>query len=144
LGNPSVTTLAKIASALDIAVGSLFPLPGSTSTKSLTVRSGERRRLSSPREKVTHELLTPDLRGPFAVMRSLLPPGFDNERKPMGHRGEEFLLILSGQLEVSVDGSRYVLNAGDSITYDASSPHWWRNAGQSAAELLGVVNPPPW
>jgi transcriptional regulator with XRE-family HTH domain len=144
LGNPSVTTLFKIANALNIAVGSLFRFAGPTPADELIVRRTERKRLTFPRDKITHELLTPDLQGHFAVMRSLLPPGFNNELKPMGHVGEEFLLILSGEVEVYVDGSRYILNAGDSITYDSSLPHYWRNAGRTQVELIGVVNPPPW
>lgn len=35
--------------------------------------------------------------------------------------------MLRGQLFVTVDGTQHCLEEGDSLTYDASVLHWYRN-----------------
>lgn len=44
------------------------------------------------------------------------------------HSGVEFLHTLSGKLELVIGGMPYELDAGDSIYFDSSVPHTYRNA----------------
>lgn len=58
------------------------------------------------------------------------------------HEGEEFLLVLSGSLDVAYGRDTYVLGAGDSIYYDSIVPHQVRGAGDEPARILAVVYAP--
>ncbi len=59
------------------------------------------------------------------------------------HEGEEFLHVLRGGFEVWLgDDEHYVLKAGDSLYFESSTPHRWRNPGRSEAWLLWVNTPP--
>jgi transcriptional regulator with XRE-family HTH domain len=145
LGNPSVTTLIKIANGLGVPVGSLFHFDGVPQANDMIVRSDERRKMDFPKDKILHELLTPDLQGHFAVMRSVLPAGYGgNAAKPQSHPGEEFLLVVSGRLALTIETVVHFLDPGDSITFDSARPHIWGHAAGGVVELLCVVNPPPW
>ena len=50
--------------------------------------------------------------------------------------------MLEGTHAVSVGGTRYVLRAGDSISYDSTIPHWYENPGDTTSVSLWVVTPP--
>jgi mannose-6-phosphate isomerase-like protein (cupin superfamily) len=58
------------------------------------------------------------------------------------HEGEEFLYVLRGDLEITVDGEEYRLKTGDSFYFESSTPHRWRNPGRKETLLLWVNTPP--
>jgi len=58
------------------------------------------------------------------------------------HEGEEFLYVLRGQLQISVEEKEYRLKTGDSFYFESSSPHRWRNPGQRQTLILWVNTPP--
>ena len=59
------------------------------------------------------------------------------------HEGEEFLFILRGCLEISLDsGEAHRLEAGDSFYFESSTQHRWSNPGKKEAWILWVNTPP--
>jgi DNA-binding transcriptional MerR regulator/quercetin dioxygenase-like cupin family protein len=58
------------------------------------------------------------------------------------HEGEEFLYVLRGALEITLDDEEYLLKTGDSFYFESSTPHRWRNPGRSETFLLWVNTPP--
>lgn len=140
LGNPSFITLSKLAAALDAPIGSFFTGPAAESR--MVVRKNERKRIVVPHDKLAYELLTPDLQRNLEVYLFHLPPRFDSSRRPITHRGEECIHVLSGQLEVHVEGQMFHLMEGDSITYDSSRPHFVKNLTDGTVTALAAVTPP--
>jgi quercetin dioxygenase-like cupin family protein len=55
------------------------------------------------------------------------------------HAGREYGIVLSGSLEVTVGFETYVLEAGDSICFDSSTPHRLRNTGTAPATGVWFV-----
>ena len=59
------------------------------------------------------------------------------------HEGEEFLYVLQGKLEISLDGGENVrLSPGDSFYFECSTPHRWSNPGKKETLVLWVNTPP--
>jgi DNA-binding transcriptional MerR regulator/quercetin dioxygenase-like cupin family protein len=58
------------------------------------------------------------------------------------HEGEEFLYVLRGELQISVDEQEYQLKAGDSFYFESSSLHHWLNPGECETWVLWVNTPP--
>jgi DNA-binding transcriptional MerR regulator/quercetin dioxygenase-like cupin family protein len=59
------------------------------------------------------------------------------------HDGEEFVYVLEGSFEVTLNETeRHVLRAGDSIYYPSGVAHSWRNPGRSLARVIWVNTPP--
>jgi DNA-binding transcriptional MerR regulator/mannose-6-phosphate isomerase-like protein (cupin superfamily) len=59
------------------------------------------------------------------------------------HEGEEFLHVLRGAFEIWLGHSEhYLLRTGDSLYFESSTPHRWRNPGRAEAWLLWVNTPP--
>jgi transcriptional regulator with XRE-family HTH domain len=139
-GNPSFLTLRRLAAALQVPLGHFLQGPD---TGPMVVRADRRKHLRLPTEPgLVYELLTPDLGGTLEVLRSQIPPGFDNRGRPFQHDGEECVHLLSGTLQVGIGGRRFELADGDSITYDSSVPHYWVNASGIVAVIIGAVTPP--
>jgi transcriptional regulator with XRE-family HTH domain len=63
----------------------------------------------------------------------------DDTRDAYAHEGEEFAYVLSGRLVFIVDCVEYRLEAGDSIHYQSTIPHTFRNETDEPAEALWVL-----
>ena len=58
------------------------------------------------------------------------------------HEGEEFLLVLRGQLQLALDNEEFRLKSGDSFYFESATPHRWKNPGRSETWVLWVNTPP--
>ena len=58
------------------------------------------------------------------------------------HEGEEFMYVLSGELEVVYGKETYHVKAGDSIYYDSIVPHHVHSAAHTETRILAVVYTP--
>lgn len=61
------------------------------------------------------------------------------EVRPHVHPGYEFLYLLEGELEIRHADRAHVLEPGDGVYFDASTPHSYRCAGNGSAVALIVT-----
>lgn len=61
------------------------------------------------------------------------------EIRPHVHPGYEFLYLLQGDLEIRHGDRTHSLEAGDSVYFDAATPHAYRCAGSTPAVALIVT-----
>jgi transcriptional regulator with XRE-family HTH domain len=141
-GNPSYSTLIKLAQALGVGVGEFFGGQDPQPKRVELVRAESRRRLLLSEHDLVYELLTPSLNGQLGMIRAEIGADWSNESAPFRHDGEECVTVVEGALIVVVGGERYELVVGDTITYDASVPHWYENATARPAVLIGAMTPP--
>ena len=55
------------------------------------------------------------------------------------HPGFEFLYVLSGEMEIRHGNQAYQLTVGDSVYFDASTPHSYRCTGTEVAKVIIVT-----
>jgi transcriptional regulator with XRE-family HTH domain len=141
IGNPSFETLWKLASTLEVPIGSLFP--AGADQQQMVVRKNNRRRLEIPRDRLVYEMLTPNGKGRLEILLLDIPPGYNGGSQPsLTHDGEKFIHVYQGELLVSVAGNTWTLCPGDSITFDATDPHFVANHGADLTRIQIVVTPP--
>jgi transcriptional regulator with XRE-family HTH domain len=58
------------------------------------------------------------------------------------HEGEEFIYVLSGEVEVTYGKDTYRLSPGDCIYYDSIVPHHVHSAGGAESRIVAVVYAP--
>lgn len=148
LASPSISTLRRIAGALDVPIAALF-LGGDASDdetdragRRLVVRKSERKGLHVPRSKVVYELLTPDLNRKIEFLWIEYEPGSITHPEPMSHPGEENAVCLEGSVVVTIDREEFVLTEGDSISFDSGRPHQVENRSTRRAVLISAITPP--
>ena len=140
LANVSVASLMRLCDALGIPVGSLFEPP-----KGEVVRAGERPPINFGGTGGMREyLLTPSAERRLQAIFSDIAPGGGSGNEPYSLPADvEFVFILRGSLEVTVEGTPVTLEAGDSFTFPAGAPHSFRvpPGAAGAAQVLWVVSP---
>lgn len=141
LSEISIGDLKNLAAALDAPLSWFFAHEGvPAEERGVVVRTAARRRLGSPADGLTEELLSPDLGGAFEVIRSLFEAGAEL-KEPTTRDTEETGYILSGELELWIGEGHFHLTAGDSFRIDRE-PFRWRNPGKLRAEVVWVIAPP--
>jgi transcriptional regulator with XRE-family HTH domain len=137
--NPSVETIRAVALALEVPVFSLFI--EDDGEHSALVRKDERVKLIVPDSKAERELLTKDGQGANVALISRIPPGANSSPHPTSHIGEEWILILQGELVVEIQDKTVQLNAGDFFYFDARMPHLFLNKSEADVEFLCTISP---
>ena len=76
---------------------------------------------------------------PFIVE---INPSTSSDFLQSSHEGEEFIYVLSGNIEINYGKTQYNLSEGDSIYYDSVVDHHVHSANESPAKILAVVYAP--
>jgi len=137
--SPSVSTLQQLAHALRVPITAFFD------TRPVKKSVVHQKAGSRPRVTYSHGMLEDmaaelNLRQvqPFLLT---LEPGADSGREPIVHIGHEFVYVLDGYLTYTIAGQEYLLEAGDSLVFEAPLPHRWKNSGERASRSLLILCP---
>ncbi len=141
LSKPSLKDLYAISVGLGVKVGWFLHEgePPPERERGVVVRAKARRRYEA--NGIATEALSPYLGEEVELMMSTLQPGASFEERVAAHKGREAGVILKGQLEMWIDGERFLLEEGDSYTFLTTTPHWSRNLGDVPVVLIWVVTP---
>lgn len=141
---PSLGPLLKIARVLGIRLGTF--LDDQVSNDPLIVRTEERKEeLSMLTGKGRPVALKFYSLGRGKSDRRMEPffvevlPESSTEKKLSSHEGEEFIVVLAGEIEVTYGKDTHVLQAGDSIYYNSVVPHHVSCRGDRKAEIYAVL-----
>jgi DNA-binding transcriptional MerR regulator/quercetin dioxygenase-like cupin family protein len=133
----SIATLRRIARYYRTNILSLFE-PAKENSR--VVKPTERKILETTKG-VRMELLA---WGNTAMEPHLfrIKPG-SNSGESYTHEGEEFLHVLRGQFEIWLGHEEHhLLEPGDSLYFQSSTPHRWKNPGKTESWLLWINTPP--
>jgi len=79
------------------------------------------------------------------VLQSILisvEPGHGSQES-YSHEGQEFLYILEGHLEITLDELyTYRLGPHDAMTFHSTRPHRWHNPGDVRTVIVWINSPP--
>ena len=133
----SVATLQRIARYYRTNILSFFE---AARENPRLVRPGERKILETT-AGVRMELLAWGNTAMEPHLFRVKPNGGSGES--YAHEGEEFLHVLRGEFEIWLsDKEHYRLKTGDSLYFESSTPHRWRNPGRNETWLLWINTPP--
>lgn len=140
--SPSLSSLKNIADTLSTTIGSLIG-EGQEVSDNPVVKPSQRKQLQEVGKGVNLYLLTSQ-----DTNKQMEPLLFKlNEHATSGeaayrHFGQEFVLVLKGAIEITLNDAAYVLKKGDSIYFNSSVSHSFRNIGRQKAEAVWVITPP--
>ena len=136
---PSLPALVKIAGALGVTVAELVTGLEEKPTL-IVVRQGEGSRIERdrPNSTIVYESLA--YRRNTKAMEPLLltVPAGSARKQALAHEGEEFLLVLSGSVELEYGSKTERLKVGDSAYFDAHVGHRLNNPSKRPAKVLCV------
>lgn len=128
ISHPSIRTLTDIANVFDVSMGWLFqtPAPEQRDEGHFVVR-GDKRGVMHLTPGIREEVLSPDLDGPLKLFLTTLQPGASSSSSNTSHKGAEAGLVLSGTLDLMLEGQTYQLETGDSFSFSSRVPHRFSN-----------------
>jgi transcriptional regulator with XRE-family HTH domain len=139
--SPSFATLMKLLDALDVNLYAL--LDGQGYREGSVLRPTDRKHFFINNQRVRFELLTAGIaEKKMEPLWVFIEPGGSTGDALVSHRGEQWGIVLRGKVEISAGGYTHFLEEGDSIYFDTSLPHSWKNAGKEPVEAITVVTPP--
>ena len=144
---PSLGPLIKVARALGVRLGTF--LDDNDGLGPVLCRAEDRERDKSisfsndaadARKHMEYHPLAKQKTGrhmePFIVD---INPSEEREFQLSAHEGEEFIYVMSGEVEIAYGKDVYRLKAGDSIFYDSIVKHHVHGVDGQAAKILAVV-----
>ncbi|MFD0859806.1 helix-turn-helix domain-containing protein [Roseovarius aquimarinus] len=141
LSQPGAADLAQIAQALDVPPSLLIAQPAAPGDEAgYIVRSGARRAIDAGKPGLTEELLSPDLTDDFEMIHSTFAPGAAAPG-PVSRPTQEVAYIVSGKLDLTIDGRAFTARAGDSFRIRGDT-FAWSNPYPQPAVAIWVIAPP--
>jgi transcriptional regulator with XRE-family HTH domain len=135
---PTINVLWKIARALEVTFSAL--ISSRTQSGAMVLRSSESKILTSKDRSFSSRALFPfdePRRVEFYELRLAAGSVEDADAHPPGT--SENLVLTAGSLEIDVAGETHRLEAGDSILFEADTPHAYRNPGKVEAVMYLVM-----
>jgi transcriptional regulator with XRE-family HTH domain len=124
---PSLTALGVIAAELGVDVAHFFPEPRRRGTR--LVRADERHAFRVEQDRA------------FTALYARHLPGAEGNELPFRHLGEEFCLVFTGTLRITVDGESHDLGPGDWIHYSSHPSHGGVVVGDEPVDALWILTP---
>lgn len=139
--DPSISRLKRVAEGLGTTIRGLFE---DDPQQDIIIRKPARKHADFPAAKLCIEMLVPQLPQKLMDARlAIVEPGGGSDGDYQ-HPGEEFGLVLSGEMELEVLGVTHQLSEGDSFYFPSTHNHSFRNKGKHNAVVVWVNCPPSW
>jgi transcriptional regulator with XRE-family HTH domain len=143
--NPSVSTLYSIVQALDVSLDELLfnerratatePPPGGP-----IQRGSERHRIRLASGVLWERLTTVSEPGVEFLHVTYEVGGASSPADAFQrHAGHEWGYVVSGSLQVTIGFRQYLLEAGDAISLDSTTPHRLANVGDAPVHAIWFV-----
>jgi len=137
LTSPSVSTLTKLANALEVPIMAFFRQEPERQNVVLC-KANDRNRID-----FTHGywegLGSEFFNGRLEAFLLTLENGGSSGPHGMIHTGYEFIFCLDGKIEYEVDGQIYHLETGDSLIFQANMLHRWHNRWDKPSHLVVLI-----
>ncbi|HEX7394638.1 MAG TPA: helix-turn-helix domain-containing protein, partial [Anaerolineaceae bacterium] len=137
LTSPSVSTLNKVAAALEVPITAFFR--GKPERQNIIFRQANMRHhipsLSGLWEDLSDDSFTENMEA-FALT---LEKGSGSGSHSINHTGGEFVYILNGQLNCEIDGQQICMETGDSLLFSAKLIHRWYNPGPTVTTAIILI-----
>lgn len=138
--SPSIGSLQKILAAFPMTMAEFFTRDLQREDR-VVFRADELTDVGT--EGIAYRLVAaslPDRK--MSILSETYEPGTDTGEDLLTHSGEEGGVVLEGELELTVAGRTWVLQAGDAYYFDSRLPHRFRNTGDVPVRIVSANTPP--
>jgi transcriptional regulator with XRE-family HTH domain len=137
---PTITTLLKLAAALDRPVGYFVDEDANQTGPVVFTPAGGRSALYTSHNGID----LAGISGPYgrffvAAAIATVDPGANSGPTPMEHAGEELVLVLDGVLDFVVDDQAFSLKPGDALHFRTDRRHRWHNPDKRPAKAVWMA-----
>ena len=135
--NPTVSTLWKIATGLKVSF-SLFIDENQDDLKVI-----DKNDISPIIEDNNRMKLYPifqfDSNKGFEIFTIELEPDCNHISTPHNDGVEEYIIVTEGQIEMDINGEKFILQKGNSIRFMANKPHSYKNINNNKSVFQNII-----
>ncbi|WP_421237779.1 helix-turn-helix domain-containing protein [Aeromonas jandaei] len=140
--SPTVATLWKIATGFRVSFSS-FIESAPAAQNDVLYRTADAIRQQPAGEGMQVAPLFPyERRFGFELFELTLLPGYQRESEPHEPGVTEHVIVISGLMEVLVEGEWRSLTQGEAVRFAADRPHGYRNQGVAPAIFHNLIHYP--
>lgn len=94
-------------------------------------------------KKASSEMLAPNV-----LNKKMMPTMIKIQKSGNTHKEEtkpgieKFVYVLDGRVEAVIGDEKYAISKGDTLYFESSIPHYFRNIGSNDARMICVITPP--
>ncbi|MFH1798793.1 MAG: XRE family transcriptional regulator [Candidatus Omnitrophota bacterium] len=130
----------SICKALGVSVSELYrELEDTLKTVETTRKRGRTEHFVHSRKAVYELLVTETLSKKMMPLFMKITPGGETQKEINSPLVEKFVYVVNGSLEAFVGEKNYTLQAEDSLYFDASLPHNFKNTSPTTTEALCII-----
>jgi mannose-6-phosphate isomerase-like protein (cupin superfamily) len=135
------SSLVTLCFILNIPLKELFK--GTELEECLIIRKKERTSGYQFNEKASSQIINNPNHSFLAQEFLLLSGGETSLDRAPQNRGkyEKMVYVISGQLVCVLDEKEMIVKSGDSVSFDSTKPHFFKNASKKKCKFLAVENP---
>ncbi|MGH8782734.1 cupin domain-containing protein [Paraburkholderia sp.] len=139
--SPSVGSLKKLLESIPMSLAEFFTFEVEAS-RGVVSRRAEMPNLGN--ESIEFYLAGSGMKDRnMCIMREVYQPLSDTGPEMLQHAGHEGGVVVSGQIELTVDGTTWLLDPGDSYYFESRIPHRFRNpSAEQICEVVSANSPP--
>ena len=140
---PDLGTIIKLSRALRIGTGLLLDEASGYSYS--VVRKGDRKAIhrtpsgTKDHPSYLYQTLSTGVKARHMEAFIVTLTGKGEEAEPSCHEGEEFFMVMEGEVRVKLGNKEELISEGDSIYYHSTIPHMLQSVGKTDAVILAVV-----
>ncbi|MGQ9490940.1 MAG: cupin domain-containing protein [Anaerolineae bacterium] len=120
----------------------MFAFLDSVPPPSPVIRSDQRLRLDTCDTDICYELLSRDLGSQLMGVLIKVQPGGRRVAERLAKPTDELMYVLRGRMSITVDDQTYVLEPGDSISYEGRSLREFAALGDEELNVICCLTPP--
>ena len=138
---PTISLLKRTVNVLGITLSEFLSMENGR-PESVVLHKHERLKIQFPTGKIISYQLVRHLKEKMIQpLYEIIKPGGGSDGS-YTHEGEEFGLILEGELEITVDGVSYSVKETDSFCYKSTRPHSFENKTDKDVKVIWIITPP--
>jgi len=144
--SPSLDSLLKLSERLNTQPIYFLRDGESGPLQKMVIKADERQDIQFPALKskdIKLQLLVSDVLNrrmePYLLT---IKEGATIGRHFYSHKGDEFVYVIQGELELEIQDEKQVVRQGDSLYIESTFPSRWANTGKGDAIILWVLSPP--
>jgi len=135
---PSVSFLLKLSRALNVDPGTFLRDEEKSAIKDRRAQAFVQRAKSFNYQTLTPGAENEHLRG-FMIT---IEPYQDHKPVALKHEGEEFVYVMEGDLELTLDNKKSHLKPGESMHFNSETPHKMKSLSKETTRCLVVLYTP--
>lgn len=127
---PTLDVLIPLARTYEVSLDRLIAAPG----------TGDPRVHLEPQRLIAGGVAVPLTRhsGRVQAFKHVLGP---REPSLVTHQGHAWIHVLAGRLRLILGAGEHLVDPGETVEFDAATPHWFGPADQLSVEILHLFSP---